>query len=32
MTVWFDSCPLGWAASHGRLDAIIELLLLGATP
>ena len=32
MTDWFDSEPLGWAASFGELGAVIELILLGADP
>ena len=32
MTDWFDSEPLGWAASFGELYAVIELIKLGADP
>jgi ankyrin repeat protein len=32
MTDWFDSEPLGWAASFGRLDIVILLIKLGANP
>ena len=26
MIDWYDSTPLGWAASFGRLDSIITLI------
>lgn len=29
---WYDSEPLGWAASFGQLHSIIELIKLGADP
>lgn len=32
MTDWFESQPLGWAASCGQLNAVIELIKLGADP
>ena len=32
MKDWFNSEPLGWAASFGNLQAIIELIKLGADP
>jgi len=30
MTAWYDSEPLGWAASFGQLGAVIALIQLGA--
>jgi len=32
MSEWFDSVPLGWAASFGHLDAVIALIQYGADP
>jgi len=32
MTAWYDSEPLGWAASFGQLGAVIALIQLGADP
>ena len=32
MTDWFDSEPLGWAASFNQLKAIITLIEMGADP
>jgi hypothetical protein len=32
MTDWFDSEPLGWAASFGQLDAVRVLIECGADP
>ena len=32
MPVWFDSEPLGWAASFGQLDAVRALIECGADP
>lgn len=32
MPVWFDSEPLGWAASFGQLDAVRVLIECGADP
>ena len=32
MTVWFDSEPVGWAASFGQLGALRCLIDLGAYP
>ena len=32
MTTWFDSEPLGWAASFGQLRAVITLIQCGADP
>ena len=32
MTDWFDSEPLGWAASFGELDAVRALIECGADP
>ena len=32
MTDWFDSEPLGWAASLGQLKAVIALIEAGADP
>ena len=32
MTDWFDSEPLGWAASQGHLEAVVELIRRGADP
>jgi hypothetical protein len=32
MSEWFDSEPLGWAASFGQLDAVIALIQCGADP
>jgi len=32
MTDWFDSEPLGWAASFGELKAVIALIETGADP
>mmetsp|Transcript_1551 Transcript_1551/g.5697 ORF Transcript_1551/g.5697 Transcript_1551/m.5697 type:complete len:501 (-) Transcript_1551:839-2341(-) len=32
MTSWFDSEPLGWAASLGQLAAVIALIKVGADP
>lgn len=32
MTDWFDSSPCGWAASFGRVDALISLMLAGGDP
>jgi len=30
MTDWFDSQPIGWAASFGQLEAVIALIECGA--
>jgi len=32
MGVWYDSEPLGWAASFGLIRSIIVLILHGADP
>merc|ERR1719231_702722 len=32
MTIWFDSEPLGWAASFGQCRAIEALVAAGADP
>mmetsp|Transcript_8549 Transcript_8549/g.22351 ORF Transcript_8549/g.22351 Transcript_8549/m.22351 type:complete len:505 (+) Transcript_8549:86-1600(+) len=32
MTPWYDSEPLGWAASFGQLGAVIALIQCGADP
>jgi hypothetical protein len=32
MTSWFNSEPLGWAASFGQLDAVKTLIEVGADP
>ena len=32
MTDWYDSEPLGWAASFNQLSAVICLIYFGADP
>ena len=32
MSSWFNSYPLGWAATFGQLRACVELVKLGADP
>ena len=32
MTAFYDSEPLGWAASHGHLGAVVALIQCGADP